>query len=193
MLRQIEWGTKLTYSRNGVLPVTTFLFQKFCFSLGTSYIELIWCTNHPNVHIHTFQKHWSFSLGCFFPVSILKINLNAAEIRNVQDYLCTKNQCEWKSTYTVLKLRVKQVTYESNTKRPKPTQKAGNIWVKYKKAKDSTKRPKLKENQLGILGISFREFRHYVGNSAEGLMSRKERCWGYISIFGIFGLIYWCV
>ena len=48
---------------------------------------------------------------------------------------------------------------------------------------DNTKRPKPKENQLGILGISSREFTHYVGNSAEGLRSRRECCWGYISIF----------
>ena len=48
---------------------------------------------------------------------------------------------------------------------------------------DNTKRPKPKENQLGILGISSREFTHYVGNSAEGLGSRRECCWGYISIF----------
>ena len=38
---------------------------------------------------------------------------------------------------------------------------------------DNTKRPKPKENQLGILGISSREFTHYVGNSAEGLGSRR--------------------
>ena len=79
-------STKLTS-----LPVTTFLFLKFCFSLGTSYIELIWCTNHPSVHIHTFWKCWSFTLGCFFPVSILKIDVNATKIRNVQDYVYTKN------------------------------------------------------------------------------------------------------
>ena len=40
----------------------------------------------------------------------LKIDLNAAEIITVQDYKPTKNECEWKYTYTVLKLRVKQVT-----------------------------------------------------------------------------------
>ena len=52
---------------------------------------------------------------------------------------------------------------------------------------DNTKRPKPKENQLGILGISSREFTHYVGNSAEGLQSKRERCWGYVFIFaGIF-------
>ena len=45
----------------------------------------------------------------FFPVSILKIYLNAAEIRTVQDYVCTKIKYEWKYTYLVLKLRVNQV------------------------------------------------------------------------------------
>ena len=40
----------------------------------------------------------------------LKIDFNAAEI--IQDY--NKKKCEWKYTYTVLKLRVKQVIYESN-------------------------------------------------------------------------------
>ena len=34
---------------------------------------------------------------------------------------------------------------------------------------DNTKRPKLKENQLGILPISSRKFTHSVGNSARGL------------------------
>ena len=47
----------------------------------------------------------------------------------------------------------------------------------------NTKRPKLKENQLGILGISSREFTHSVGNSVEGIESGRERCWGYVSIF----------
>ena len=47
---------------------------------------------------------------------------------------------------------------------------------------DSTKRPKSKENQLGILGVSAREFMHFAGNSAEGLGSRRECCWGYKSI-----------
>ena len=38
---------------------------------------------------------------------------------------------------------------------------------------DNTKRPKPKENQLGILGISSREFTHSVGNLEEGLRSRR--------------------
>ena len=60
----------------------------------------------------------------------------------------------------------------------KAKSQAGNIRVKI--YNDNTKRPKPKENQLGILGISSREFTHYVGNSAEGLGSRRERCWGYV-------------
>ena len=48
---------------------------------------------------------------------------------------------------------------------------------------DNTKRPKPKENQLGILGISSREFTHSVGNSAEGFGFGREPCWGYLSIF----------
>ena len=54
----------------------------------------------------------------------------------------------------------------------------------------NTKRPKPKESQLGILGISSREFMHYVGNSAKALGSRRERCWGYLSVFENFCLIY---
>ena len=62
------------------------------------------------------------------------------------------------STHIVLKLRVKQVTYESS------------IYI------DSTKRPKSKESHQGILGISSREFTHFAGNSGEGLRSRRECC-----------------
>ena len=43
----------------------------------------------------------------------LKLDLNVAEISAAQDAKCTKNQCVWKYTYTVTKLRVKQVTYDS--------------------------------------------------------------------------------
>ena len=62
----------------------------------------------------------------------LKIDLDAAKISTVQDYKRTKHLCEWKYTHIVLKLRVKQVTYES-------------------RYNSYTKRPKLKENHLGIL------------------------------------------
>ena len=38
---------------------------------------------------------------------------------------------------------------------------------------DKTKRPQPKENQLGILGISSREFMHFAGKSAKSLGSRS--------------------
>ena len=73
MLRQIEWWVQNgPITKNGVLPVATLFFWKFCFSLRTSYKEFIWCTNDPNDHIHTFRKRCSYIWGCFFPVSILK-------------------------------------------------------------------------------------------------------------------------
>ena len=112
---QTEWGVQNgPITKNGVLSVTTFLFQKFCFSLGTLYIELIWFTNHPNVHIHAFQKCWSFTSGCFYPVSILKVDLNAAKIRNVQDYV-----------------HQKLIWMEVHIYSVKARSKAGNIQVKY--------------------------------------------------------------
>ena len=40
----------------------------------------------------------------------------------------------------------------------------------------NTKRSKLKENQLEILGISSREFMHSVGNSAEDRRYGIECC-----------------
>ena len=45
----------------------------------------------PKCPYSYFSKVLEFYLGCFFPVSILKIYLNAVEIRNVQDYVCPKN------------------------------------------------------------------------------------------------------
>ena len=62
----------------------------------------------------------------------------------------------------------------------KANSQAGNMSQIYN---DNTKRPKLKENQLEILGTSSREFMHSVGNSAEDLGSRRECCWDYVSIF----------
>ena len=42
MLRQIEgWVHNGPITKNGVLVVTTLFFKKFCFSLRTSYKELI--------------------------------------------------------------------------------------------------------------------------------------------------------
>ena len=73
MLGQTEWRLQnWLITKSGVLAVTALFFWKICFSLRTSWKELIWCTNDPNVHIRIFRKHWSLILGCFFPVSTLK-------------------------------------------------------------------------------------------------------------------------
>ena len=48
---------------------------------------------------------------------------------------------------------------------------------------NNSTRPKPQENQLESLEISSREFMHFAGNSAEGLGSKREDCWGYVSIF----------
>ena len=58
-------------TKSGTLPVTIFFFLNFCVSIRTSYEELIWCINYPNIHIHNFCWHWSFISRCFFPLSIL--------------------------------------------------------------------------------------------------------------------------
>ena len=71
---------KVPITKNGVLSVTTLLFWKFCFSVRTSYKELILCTNYLNVNIHLFRERWSFILGCLFPVSILKCYSKILEI-----------------------------------------------------------------------------------------------------------------
>ena len=72
MSRQIKWWVQNgPIIKNGVLTGTAWFFWIFCFSLRTSYNELIRFTNDPNAHIRTFCKRWSFIWWCFFPVSIL--------------------------------------------------------------------------------------------------------------------------
>ena len=86
MLRQIEWEVQNgTITKDGVLPLTTLVFWKFCFRGRTSSKVLIRCTNYPNVHIHTFRKRWSFIWRCFFPVGILK-ELNFPRPKDSENY-----------------------------------------------------------------------------------------------------------
>ena len=62
MLRQIEWGVQNgLIKKNGVLPVTTLLFWKFCFSLGTSHKDLIWYYTHTHTHTHTHRYIYIYS------------------------------------------------------------------------------------------------------------------------------------
>ena len=57
--------------RKEFFQLLSHFFENF---ISTSYQMLIWCTNYWNVHIHTFRKCWSFIWGCFFVVSILKLD-----------------------------------------------------------------------------------------------------------------------
>ena len=87
MLRQTEWWVQNgPITKKGVLPVTTSYFWKSCFNLRTSYKELIWCSNYPNVHIRNFCKRWSFIWWCFFPVSILKARADREKERGRRKY-----------------------------------------------------------------------------------------------------------
>ena len=66
-------SAKLTYHKDRSFASNYFLFWKYCFSLRTSYKDMIWCTNNPNAHTRTFCKRWSFIWRSCFPVSILKL------------------------------------------------------------------------------------------------------------------------
>ena len=64
--------TKWTCQKERSFAGNYFIFFKICFSLRTSYKELICCTNNTNAHICTYCECWSFIWQSFFPVSILK-------------------------------------------------------------------------------------------------------------------------
>ena len=78
-------STKWTYNK-WVLPVTTFFFWKFCFSLRTSYKELIWCINYPNIRIHTFRKRWSFIWECFSLCISISVKLSLKTCQKCNQY-----------------------------------------------------------------------------------------------------------
>ena len=62
MLRQIEsWIQNGPFTKKGVLPAAALFFWKFCFSLRTSYKELIRCTNNLNAYSYFSQALGTFS------------------------------------------------------------------------------------------------------------------------------------
>ena len=46
--------------KNGVGTLANLFFRKIKVSFKTSYKELIYCINYPNIHIHTFHKRLNF-------------------------------------------------------------------------------------------------------------------------------------
>ena len=84
--------TKWTYHKERSFASSYLIFWKFCFSLKTSYKELICCTNNPNVRICSFCKRSTFIWWCFFSVSILNKDITEikSKIKITAWNICTK-------------------------------------------------------------------------------------------------------
>ena len=94
MLSQIEWGVQNgPITKNGVLPVTKYFpFSKILFQFRNLVYRVDLMYQPFKCPYSYFSKALEFYFRVFFfPVSILEIDLNAAEIRTVQDYVCTIN------------------------------------------------------------------------------------------------------
>ena len=72
MLRLMEWGVQNGPIKKWLFVNIYLFFGKFNFIIKTSNRQLIQGTNYLNVHIHIFLKRLSFTLGCVFPLNILK-------------------------------------------------------------------------------------------------------------------------
>ena len=79
-------STKWAYHKERSFASNYYIFRKFCFSLRTSYKELIRCTSDPNAHIRTFCKRWSFILQCFFPVVPYRLKFRRLLISSVKKF-----------------------------------------------------------------------------------------------------------
>ena len=84
-------STKLTYHKERSFASNHFPFSKILFQFRNLVYRVDLMYQPPKCPYSYFSKALEFTLGCFFPVSFIKINLNVAEIRNVQDYVCTKS------------------------------------------------------------------------------------------------------
>ena len=68
MLSQIECGVRNgPITENGILPVTTLVFRKFCFSLRTLYKEVDLMYQSPKRPYSYFLKALEFYLRVLFP------------------------------------------------------------------------------------------------------------------------------
>ena len=117
MLRQIEWGVQnRSITKNRVLPVAKYFpFSKILFQFRNLVYRVDLMYQPSKCPYSYFSKSIQVLLyGVFFPVSILKIDLNAAEIRTASR-LCMHQKLILIGVHIVLKVRVKQLTYESNT------------------------------------------------------------------------------
>ena len=94
MLRKIEWGVQNgPITKNEVLPVTKYFpSSKILLQVRNLRYRLDLMYQPFKCPYSYFSKALEFDFRVFFSaMSILKIDLNAAEIRTVQDYVCTIN------------------------------------------------------------------------------------------------------
>ena len=80
-------STKLTYHKEWSFASNFFPFSKILFQFRNLVYRVDLMYQPPKCPYSCV----GVLLWCFIPVSILKIYMNAAGIRNVQDYICTKN------------------------------------------------------------------------------------------------------
>ena len=85
-------STKWTYHKEQSFASNHFPFSKILFQFRNLVYRVDLMYQPPKCPYSYFSKALEFYFRVFFfPVSILKIDLNAAKIRTVQDYICTKN------------------------------------------------------------------------------------------------------
>ena len=85
-------STKWTYHKERSFASNHFPFSKILFQFRSLVFRVDLMYQPLKCPYASFSKVLEFYCRVFFfPVSILKIDLNAAEIRTVQDYVRTKN------------------------------------------------------------------------------------------------------
>ena len=85
-------STKLTYHKERSFPSNHVPFSKILFQFRNLVYRVDLIYQPFKCPYSYFSKAFEFYFRVFFfPVSILEIDLNAAEIRTVQDYVCIIN------------------------------------------------------------------------------------------------------
>ena len=84
-------STKLIYHKEQSFASNHFAFWIILFQFRNIVYRVDLMYQPPKCPYSYFLKALEFYFRVFFPASILKIDLIAAKIRNVQDYILTKN------------------------------------------------------------------------------------------------------
>ena len=96
--------TKWNYHKERSFASSYFIFWKFCFSLRTSYKELIYFTSKPNAHICAFCKRWSFIFDGAFS---LWVSLNESflwAVTRKNEIKLRKTEKTWERKMTPMKV-----------------------------------------------------------------------------------------